>query len=143
MLFVRPDKVVVVDHLLAPSGKDLAEVQWLLQVPRAPSLEGGDLWWSNGKSWLRCRPVLPGGSVPVVAATPVNTHCASFRYKGKPTLTLVHLLEVGDGRQPGKPAGVETRRTSKAVEVTLNGRTFIFATQPPFEVASGRSEEGF
>ncbi len=136
LLFVRPGKVVVVDHLLAPPGKNLPEVKWLLQLPKAPALDGGSLWSSNAKSWLRCRPVLPGGSVPVVTATPVKTHCASFSYKGKARLTLVHLLEVGDGRQPGKPIEVKARRTGKAVEVTLDGRAFSFAAEAPFEVAS-------
>ena len=136
LLFVRPGKVVIVDHLVAPPDKDLPEVQWLLQVPTAPALEEGGLWSSNGKSWLRCRGVLPGGSVPVVAATEVKTHCASFGYPGKSTLTLVHLLEVGDGRQPGKPTEVKARRSGKTVEVTVGGRTFSFAGRAPFDVSS-------
>jgi hypothetical protein len=134
LLFVRPDKVVIVDQLVAPAGKDLPEVQWLLQLPSPPALDGGSLWASGGKSWLRCRPILPGGSVPVVTATPVGTQRASYSYRGKPSLTLVHLLEVGDGRQPGKPAKVTASQTRRAVEVTLDGRTFAFAAQPPFEV---------
>jgi hypothetical protein len=128
--------VVIVDHLLAPPGEDLPEVQWLLQVPRAPALEGAGLRSSNGKSWLRCRPVLPGGAVPTVAATPVNTHCARFSYKGKATLTLVQLLEVGDGRRPDRPAEIKARQSGKGVEVILDGETFSFADRAPFEVGS-------
>lgn len=136
LLFVRPATVVVVDQLLAPQGKELPEVQWLLQLPGAPTLDGGTLRSSNGKSWIRCRPVLPGGAVPVVTATPVNTHCASFSYQGRTGLTLVHLIEVGDGPQPGNPTEVRTQQAGKTVEVGLDGRAFSFASQAPFEITA-------
>ncbi len=142
LLFVRPGQVVVVDHLVAPAGRDLPEVQWLLQVPEAPSVDGTQLWTGNGKSWLRCRPILPAPaagmdrSVPRITATPVNTHCASFTYRGKSTLTLVHLFEIGDGRTPDPAATIETRPTDKAIEITLDGKTYRFATRTPFDVAA-------
>ncbi len=136
LLFVRPDRVVIVDHLLAPPGETLPVVQWLLQLPKPPSLDGDGLWATHGRSWLRCRGIMPGGSVPAVTATEVNTHRASFSYEGKAGLTLVHLLEVGDGQQPGTPAEITARRTGKAVEVTLDGHKFRFAAQAPFDVAA-------
>ena len=64
LLFVRPGKVVVVDQLVPPPGGSLPEVQWLLQVPKPPEIEGPDFWVSNGRSWLRCRALSPGGSIP-------------------------------------------------------------------------------
>ena len=139
LLFLRPDKVVIVDHLVAP-GKDgeLPEVQWLLQLPQKPRIkENGSLTASNGASWIRCTPVWPEQSSPEITATQVNTYRASYHYKGKHKLSLVHLLVVGDGEKPGKPL-VEARvqSTGKAVEVTLNGKRFVFASQHPFEVDS-------
>jgi len=137
LLFVRPDKVVVVDQLDPPEGKELPELQWLLQFPQAPSRDGTSLWATGGKSWLRCRPILPGGAEPAVAATPVSTHQASFRYDGKDGLVLVHLLEVGDGRQPGQTTAVQARRTDRSIQVTLDGTTFSFARRTPFAVVAG------
>jgi len=137
LLFVRPGTVVVVDQLTAPQRKDLPEVQWLLHVPARPTLDGGDTWSSNGKSWIRCRPLLPGvaTAAPTVTATDVGTHRISYRYPGGETLTLMHVLEVGDGERPAEAAEVRTARTSHGIELTLGGRTFTFATVAPFAVS--------
>jgi hypothetical protein len=136
VLFVRPDKVVVVDHLAASGGKKLPEVGWLLQVPEEPKVEFGNTLASNGKSWLRCRPLYPGPAIPAVAATPVKTHRVSYTYKGGAAMVLVHLIEVGDGKTPGGPAEAAVRRTAKGIELTLGGRTFMFGNRPPFAVAA-------
>ena len=138
LLFVRPGIVVVVDHLSAPAGRDLPEVQWLLQVPQPPTIEGAVLSASNGTSWLRCRSVLPGATVPGVTATSVNTHCAAFSYPGAKRLTLVHLIEVGDGRPPDAAAAITAEQVGAAVEVAVNGRTFTFAAETPFDITVKR-----
>lgn len=135
LLFVRPEKVVVVDQLAAAAGGDLPEVQWLLQVPKPPVIDAAGLWVSNGKSWLRCRSVWPRAVVPTVTQTPVGTHCASFSYPADGTLTLVHLLEVGDGDHPGQPDAIQIVQTAESIRVTLDGNTFIFAKRPPFAVS--------
>jgi hypothetical protein len=134
LLFVRPDKVVVVDRLRAPAGKELPEVQWLLQVPQAPTQVTDAVVSSNGKSWIRCRAVFPGGQKPTVAPTPVGTHRVAFAYPGKPTLTLVHVLEVGDGT-PGGEAAVTVNEKGATVEVTLAGTRYRFDGDPGFAVA--------
>jgi hypothetical protein len=137
LLLVRPDTVLVVDHLAGPAGRSLPEVQWLLHLPAAPTLAGAGLWASHGKSWLRCRPLLPGGRAPTVAATDVKTHRASYAYDGGRTLTLVHLLEVGDGAEPDRSAGeIEVEQTDDAVVAAIGGRSFTFASRPPFHVTS-------
>ncbi|MBN2477365.1 MAG: heparinase II/III family protein [Pirellulales bacterium] len=146
LLFVRPGTVVVVDRLAAPEGGSLPDVQWLLQLPDAPSREGNNLSVSNGRSWLRCRPLLPGGAAASVTATDVNTHRADYRYQADRTLTLVHLLEIGDGAAPGEAARVDVTRveaaravvgqTERRIDVTVDGRKFDFAAQSPFEVTS-------
>jgi len=146
LLFIRPDKVVVVDQLSAvpddqpPVGaRHLPEVQWLLQLPGPPQVEGGSVLASNGKSWLRCQAVLPAGVTPVVDATPVNTHRLSFRYPGQDKLVLVHLLDVGDGVTAGPPPKTNAVQTARGIEVTVNGQTFVFSAEADFKVV-GRQD---
>jgi len=136
LLFLRPDKVLVVDHLAAPEGKDLPEVQWLLQVPGSPNLEGPVASISKGNSWLRCTPVMPEGPEPIVESTSVNTKRISYGYNAGNTLSLVYLLEVGDGEITDAAAVVEATVTDEAVEVNLEGKKFIFESREPFEVAA-------
>ena len=136
LLFLRPGKVVVVDHLVAPDGKELPEIQWLLQVPKEPNLEETVATVSTAKSWLRCTPVMPEVSAPAVSATDVSTHCVSYSYSGASELSLVYLLEVGDGEITDQVAEIGVRSTDEAVEVILDGRTFVFASRTPFEVAA-------
>jgi hypothetical protein len=139
LLFVRPDKVVVVDRLHAVPGKELPEVQWLLQLPGPPKEEDGGVAASNGKSWLRCRALLPGEATPAVSATPVNTHRVSFTYPGKADVALVHVLEVGDGATAGPPARIAAGRAGQDVRVTVDGRTFVLAGAPQYAVTSSGS----
>jgi len=134
LLYVRPGTVVAVDQLIPPEGRSLPEVQWLLQVPKPPTVEGPGVWASNGKSWLRCRTLFPGGSNPTVEPTPVNTHRVSFGYKAAGPLKVVHLIETGDGAEPEKAADATVRELDKAIAVTLGGATFLFSTQAPFAV---------
>ncbi len=94
LLFVRPATVVVVDQLTAPTNQAVPEVQWLLQVPRETVVENSGFSSSNGKSWLRCQPLLAGGSVPIVQPTPVNTHQVSLAYGGGGSLVMAHLITV-------------------------------------------------
>jgi hypothetical protein len=136
LLFVRPDKIVVVDQLVAPANHRLPEVQWLLQVPAPPTRDGRDFWASNGKSWLRCRPLSAPASPATIEATPVKTHAVSLRYRDEHALTLVHLIEVGDGLQPGRSIDTAVRAPENAIVVTLGARQFAFATEPPFAVTS-------
>jgi hypothetical protein len=138
VLFVRPGKIVVVDQLVAPANRPLPEVQWLLQLPKPPSIEDGSLGVSNGKSWLRCRALSPAGLPPVVEATPVNTHRVSLRYHGDSSLKLIHLLEVGDGLTAEKSASAATEASGDAIKLTLGGKTFRFSSRPPFAIEEAR-----
>ena len=135
MLFVRPGKIVVVDQLTAPANATLPDVQWLLQLPKAPVIEGRGFWVSNGKSWLRCQPLWPGDSVPTIEPTAVNTHRVSLPYRPKATLKLVHLIEVGDGSEPGLASDAVVRELGGGIEITLNEAAFLFSSQPPFAVS--------
>ena len=142
MLFVRPGKIVIVDQVAAPSGRPLPEVQWLLQLPKAPTVQGSTFWAANGGSWLRCRPLLPGGSLPEIDATAVNTHRVSSRYNADHTLQMVHLIEVGDGQSPAEPEAAATQITRRGIEVTVAGSTYEFSSQYPFGVALSQGIQG-
>ena len=135
LLFVRPDKVLVVDQIVAAADKRLPEVQWLLHCPAAPVVQRQTIWTTNGRSWLRCRPIYPEASPPAVEPTDVGTHRVSYSYSAANSLILVHLLEVGDGQQPGPSATVEVRLLPQSVEAKLAGRQFRFERKAPFAVA--------
>ena len=136
MLYIRPSKIVIVDQLVPPPGGTLPEVQWLLQAPQPPQVEDAGLWTTNGKSWLRCRALSAGAAMQAVEATAVNTYRASFRYKGDRRLNMVHVIEVGDGPTPGTAARAAIRTGDKAIAVTVDGETFLFATDSPYAVTS-------
>ena len=150
LLFVRPGTVVVVDHLAAPEGKSLPEVSWLLQVPGKPAVGGSAVTALNGKSYLRCHPLLPGDCRPQVEKsyrTPAGANSSSgtpaiidasrvvYAYEGKPHLTLVHLLEVGDGKPAEAVPNVKLEADAKVVRLLLEGKTFRFSGGPSFEVS--------
>jgi hypothetical protein len=135
MLFVRPGKSVIVDQVAAPPGRPMPEVQWLLQLPKAPTVQGSSFWTANAASWLRCRPLLPGGSLPETEATAVNTYRVSLRYRADNTLQMVQFIEVGDGQSPGEPEAAATRITQRGIEVSVAGSTYEFSTQDPFGVS--------
>ncbi len=145
LLFVRPGTVAVVDHLAAPAGKSLPEVSWLLHVPAKPKLAAAGLSVDNGQAWLRCRAILPGGVAPLMtpglktqlsaAHKLSDTYRVVFSYKGGPKLTLVHVLEVGDGAAPGKAAEIKPKVTAAGVELPLGGRTFLFSARAPFGIS--------
>ncbi|MCG3181314.1 MAG: hypothetical protein BIFFINMI_03694 [Phycisphaerae bacterium] len=145
-LFIRPATVVVVDRLAAPAGRELGEVKWLLNVPGKPEglkVADGVLVAGNGKSWLRCRTLLGGKGNPTVEAgypTPegelprgsgnpkfIDTSRCVYSYAGAAALTLVHLIEVGDGPEPGPPVAATAAERPGRVEVTVGGATFRFA----------------
>jgi hypothetical protein len=146
VLFLRPGTVAVVDQLAAPQGKELPEVGWLLHVPGQPKVEGAGLAATNGKAWLRCRSLLPGGAAaPAVSDGPATwlegdnkkspTWRAEFRYPGKAQLVLVHLIEVGDGAEPGAAAEVKAEAAAGGVTLTFAGRKFLFAAAAPCAVS--------
>lgn len=141
LLFVRPGTVVVVDRLAAAPGKELPEVQWLIQLPDKPKdAADAGLSATNGKAWVRCRPVLPGGAKPAVAETPVGTQRAAFAYAGKAEVVLVHVVDVGDGTEPtaASPA-VKAERTAKGIQVTVGGEIYEFDAAAPYAVSARKS----
>ena len=134
ILFIRPTTVLVVDHLVAPAGKQLSKIQWLLQLPDYPEIVENSVITSNGTSWLRCTPVMPQAASPAVSATDVGTHRVSYTYSGENRLSLIHLLEIGDGEFTDQVADISANNTEEAVEVTLEGWTFFMQSQAPFEI---------
>ncbi len=146
LLYVRPNTVVIVDNLAPPDGKKLPEVRWLLNVPREKlEFALGVAATANEKSWLRCRS-LTSEELPVIEKSPPTqltgdhkkqTEIArvNFVYKGGAgDLTLVHFIEVGDGK-PGAPKAVKHKISDAAVEVPLDGRTYVFSRKAPFAVS--------
>jgi hypothetical protein len=157
LLFVRPGVVAVVDHLAAPEGRSLPEVRWLLQVPGRPEIDGQAVVARNAKSYLRCV-ALPGRGRPQAAVTvtvensyptPAGANSAKgtpavidasrvvFAYEGKPRLTLIHLLEVGDGPSPAAaPPAPQVELRPGAVGLALDKKTYRFSATSPFEVSA-------
>lgn len=135
LLFIRPGKVVIVDQLAAPANRSLPEVQWLLQMPKSPITDDSSFWTSNGKSWLRCRPLSPGKARRTVEATDVNTFRASLRYEGNASMRLVHLLEIGDGAEPPQPISANITEKENGLEVTVDTDKYLFSTKAPFGIS--------
>jgi hypothetical protein len=150
VLFVRPGAVVVVDRLAAPEGKTLPEVRWLLQVPAEPTVDERAVTALNRKSYLRCRTLLPGDCRPQVeksyrtpagansssgAPAVIDTSRAVYAYEGKPRLTLVHLLEVGDGKPPAAAPSLKLEPDGQVVRLLLEGKAFRFSSGPSFAVS--------
>jgi hypothetical protein len=140
LLFVRPGGLLVVDRLLAVSGKQVPEISWLLQFPSEPRREGeASLVAKHGKAWIRCQAVLPGGTRPAVDPTPVNTHRATYTYAGGAEVILVHWMEVGDGVGANEAgATVKAVRTARGVEVNLGDAKYVFEMAAPFKVFEER-----
>jgi hypothetical protein len=138
VLFVRPSTVVIVDRLATPKA-DPVPVEWLLMTPKRPTLAWGQAVATNGKSWLRCRPVHPGPAIPKIEATPVNAFRAAYRYEMAGGLTLVHVRDVGDGTRAGKGAKAAVRSLRRGLELRLGPQRFVFGGGPGFAV---REETG-
>ena len=139
LLFVRPGTVAVVDQLAAPEGRELGEILWLLHVPAGARFADGALVATNGKSFLRCRQLLPGGGGEPEKSEALEKSCERFAFpaKGGAALVLVHVLEIGDGAAPDKPLAAEAKPAAGAgggVEVRLGERTFLFGGAPEFKV---------
>ena len=127
LLFIRPDKVVIVDRLVATPGKQVPDVQWLLQLPAQPRDENGTFVSTNGKSWIRCRDISPAGAKASIEPTPVNTQRLSLTYPGRSEMVLVHALQVGDGPSSSAMPDVKTRPTATGLDLTIDGKVFTFA----------------
>ncbi len=145
LLYVRPGTLVVVDSLAAPQDKTLPEVSWLLHLPAKPELKGSTLTANNGKAWLRCRALLPGNVAPQIeegAKTQIGgnrreriaTWRTTHRYAGKSHLTLVHLIEVGDGTAPPTAKQVPCKLEAESVKVTISGKTYAFSLRSPYAI---------
>ncbi len=145
LLYVRPNTLIVVDTLVPAHGQNLPEVRWMIHLPSNKLNAGrGFVETANEKSWLRCRSLVSEGK-PVVEES-LKTQLGSdpqkltevsradFVYGSQPgTLTLVHVIEVGDG-QPGAPAKIKPRITADRVELALDGKTYSFSKKTPFTV---------
>ncbi len=77
---------------------------------------------------------MPDGPPPAITPTSVNTHAASFAYRAGRSLSMVHLLEVGDGPKPGPTVDVRCVRKDRTIELVLDGKTYVFAAEEPFVV---------
>ncbi|MFO7899442.1 MAG: heparinase II/III family protein [Planctomycetota bacterium] len=145
LLYVRPNTLVVVDHLVPAAGKKLPEVTWLLNVAREKLEIGkGTAATANETSWLRCRSLTSEARPTVEKSPPTQltrdhrkqTEIArvSFVYPEQPgERTLAHLVEVGDGK-PGAAADVTPKISAHAVEIRIDGKTFVFSKTAPFAV---------
>jgi hypothetical protein len=135
LIFVRPNLVAVVDRLQAPEGKSLPEVQWLLNLPGKPIVEEGVVSVANRASWLRCRALSPMKTPPAAAESLDKSWRVTFTAAGGQDVTLVHVLDLGDGRVPSlAPPAASFDRAARVLCLSLAGRTFLCSPEPPFEV---------
>lgn len=117
---IRPGTVVVIDRLEAPAGKSLESVTWQLITAGAPTTTPEGLATVEngpGGGSLRCW----GNGTPAVeaGAKPWHRVCYAYPAKGGNKLTLVHVLEVGDGPSPEKPPRPVIRAAASAWIVEL------------------------
>ncbi|MCH5373063.1 MAG: heparinase II/III-family protein, partial [Planctomycetes bacterium] len=140
LLLVRPGKVVVVDHLSAPEGAPLPEIDWLVQLPAEPSRGDRAVRADNGQSWIRVRPLLPAFREPEIQETTVNTHRVSFHYSGEQAATLVHLIEIGDDDAPAAPVDAGVEIGDDAITLRFADGDYRFGRRAPFDV--DRVEQG-
>ena len=129
LLFIRPGTVIVVDNLYSSLGTDLTDVQWLLQLPSTPTVDGNRVSISRGGSWLRNTPLLPETGEPTVTSTDVSTQRVSYSYSAERTLTIAHLLEVGDGDPAATPSDLQVEQVDDGMEIIIGGRKFIFGNE--------------
>ena len=136
LLFIRPATVVVVDRLAAPADGKLGEVRWLIHVPAGAKADATALLATNAASFLRCRELLPGGTVPERSkALEASCERCAFAAQGESALTLVHVLETGDGIPPATPAPASAAlATDGKLNVVAAGREFMFDPAPGFAV---------
>ncbi len=128
--FIRPDRVVVIDWLTAPEGRELPEVIWqLIASARPVAGENNLVSVNNGKSHLLCW----GGVEPKVE--PILEKWQRVRYtyppvEGRRERTLLHVLKVGDGPPPDRPDRGQARLSlsDRSVELFIEpGRMWLFA----------------
>jgi hypothetical protein len=150
LLFVRPGTVVIVDRLVAPEGSVLPEVQWLLHVPEKPQVDEGGVVASNGRSWIRCRSLMPAGVRPRVEeglgtpgrwsadgrAQTIATYRVIDGYPAGQGLLLAHVLDVGDGLRPTAASVPKIEQDGQAVTLRLGVKTYVFSASPEFSVSS-------
>jgi Domain of unknown function (DUF4962) len=130
LMFIRPGTVIVVDNLYSPTGSVLTGVQWLLQLPSAPTVDSNKVSVSlDGGSWLRSTPLFPETGEPAITSTAVSTERVSYSYSGGRTLTIAHLIEVGDGDPADTPSDLEVAQVDNGLEIIIGGRKFIFGNK--------------
>ena len=141
LLFIRPGTILIVDHLVAPPGKTLPAVDWLLQAPDKPERTADGIRAAGGESLLDLKPLGPC-SPPHTKATEVNTFTVSLGYnragddaKAADRLLLIHHIEVGpQDRKPPARAVHRWHTGPDYCDVDIDGRIFRFNLKPPCEV---------
>jgi len=125
----------VPNRTAASPGTSLPDVQWLLQTAGEPDVKDGLATTSNGKSWLTCRALSPGSSDPKVEPSRDGAYRTTYNYAGKEQLTLIHMLQTGDGApgelRPAPPVNV----SDTSVELTLDAGRFRLAREGRFEIS--------
>ncbi len=61
-----------------------------------------------------------------------------FAYEGAPRLTLVHVLDVGDGKPPPPAQDIAVEAAPDAARIVVEGSAFSFSASPPYEVSRER-----
>lgn len=146
ILFIRPGILIVVDQLTAAGDKPVPEITWLLQFGLQPKNESSALLASDGNGWIRCRPLLgDDAKVSVVdgAGTLLDadgkadpTWRASWTWPEKAgRRTLVYLIQVGDGPDPGKWVDATVEELDGRIQITVDKKPYHFATAEKFTVS--------
>jgi hypothetical protein len=134
LLHIRPGTIVVVDQLAAESDQGLPTISWLMQLPVSPTVRDGCVTASNDRSWIRVRPLRTPLNEPQIHRTPVETHRVRYVYGGERSTTMVHVIEVGDGRPPDTRKKADVQIVADAVTVTIGDHAYRFARRSPFVV---------
>lgn len=134
LLFLRPGTIVVVDQLDAFPGQTLPQIQWLLQLPAEPAKEDNAFAASNGKAWIRCRPIATTPVSTDIAATPMKTHRLMLTYPGQQRLLLAHVLEIGDGTTPPAASRISMTSSPEAIQVIIGAQRWRFTRSGSFSV---------
>lgn len=138
VLFIRPGRFIIVDHLRAPEGETVPPVEWLLQLPEKPATRERAVTSSNGRSWISCTSFAGSGNLTqeaggpelTVDTTAVHTHRARFAYQADSgSLVLCHALEVGDGVPAPSFGEIIFTRPENALMVEWGGTRYRFSLE--------------
>jgi hypothetical protein len=127
LLFVPPGVLLVVDRLAPGAGAPRGgrAITWQLMLAAEPKVSGRVASVTNGKSWLRCTPLLTAAG-PAPTSTPglAGSHRLACEYRLTGPTILAHLIEVGPGAAARGAPALRLKREGDVLTATVAGRTW-------------------